>query len=377
MISLDKEQLCFLELIKASIFDFTPVFPESVNWDKVFELAKAQCVVPLLLSCVPAEHKNDWLGIACQSKAHYVQMLFEQNSLIRLLNTNLIPFFIFKGTAAAIYYPAPYLRSFGDIDFYVPDEYFDSVMRLLDCNGYIYIENNDRHYEYKKNGIVFELHNRISRKGIFEIDPIILNDLNSVVECSINSFCFPCLPTYKNGLILLWHIAHHLKGTGLGFRQFIDWMMFVQKELDDLSWEMHFKTLAKEAGLEKLAITVTFMCKKWLGLSREISWCNSADEDVADQILIRVLDDCNFGCERAPAESVNETIKKEGLFKYFQHAGIVNWSLARKYPVFRPFAWLYQSFRFAYKGVLGIIKGKKVFRKRQNIPLEDLWERLE
>ncbi len=378
MISLDKDQTCLLELIKASLFVYTPAFPENANWDKVFELAKSQCIVPLVASCVPEEHRNEWLDISGQSKAHFMRMLYEQNLLVRLLNANSIPFVIFKGTAAAIYYSVPSLRTFGDIDFYVPEEFFDSAKNLLEHNEYRFIDNNDRHFEYEKNGICFELHNKISRQGVFEIDHIVLNDLDSIVECSLNNFAFPCLPTYKNGLILLWHIAHHLKTFGIGYRQIIDWMMFVNKELDDDAWNEHFRSLAHEAGLEKIAITVTYMCKKWLGLTKVITWCDIADKEVTDQLLIRILDDGNFGHYRAPSERINKSIKKEGLFKYLQRSGMLTWPLAQKYAFFRPFAWLHQLFRYAGKGIVGLFKGEKVFMKnKHNMSIDELWERLE
>ena len=377
MFLLDKEQSCLLELVKDSLFDLTPVIPENVNWEKVFELAKAQCIVPLVASHVPEENRTKWLRIFCQSKAHYIQMLYEQAAIVRLLKSRSILFFIFKGTAAAIYYPVPYMRTFGDIDFYVSDEYFDTTKRLLENCGYLLLDNNDRHCEYEKNGIIFELHNRISRQSVFDIDHLVLDDLNTLAECSLNDYTFPCLPTYKNGLILLWHLAHHLKISGIGIRQIIDWMMFVNKELDDSAWYNHFKALATEAGLEKLAITVTYMCKKWLGLSRDITWCNDADNNLAEQLLIRILDDGNFGRDRASSESVKESINKQGAFKYLQRAGLINWSLAQKYAVFRPFAWLYQLLRYAGKGITGLFTGKKVFMKnKHNMSREELLERL-
>ncbi len=378
LITLNKEQTCLIELIKASLFSLSPNFPEGVNWEKVFILAKAQCVVPLLASCVPLEHRNAWLEITYQSKARYMQMLYEQTALVRLLKANSIPLIIFKGTATAIFYPVPSLRTFGDVDFYVPEDYLESARSLIEVNGYHFIENNDRHYEYEKNGICFELHNRISRQGVIEIDHLVLNNLDSVVECSLNNCSFPCLPTYKNGLILLWHMAHHIRTSGIGYRQIIDWMMFVLNELDDSAWYEHFKPLARETGLEKMAITVTYLCKKWLGLTKEITWCDNADEDVADQLLIRIIDDGNFGHDRAPNETIKKSMKEEGTFKYLQRSGLLTWPLAQKYAVFRPFAWLYQLFRYAVKGSSSFIAGEKVFMKnKKNMSLEELLERLE
>lgn len=378
MISLNSEYICLLELLKASLFGLSPTIQKKINWDKLFESAKAQCVAPLIASYVPEEHRSKWLDVSFQSKAHYMQLMHEQNSLIELLNANRIPFVILKGTAAAIYYPIPSLRIFGDIDLYVSEEFFDSATKIFESNGYKYINQNDRHYEYIKNGIQFELHYKFSIEYYNDIDHIVLNGLHNSVVYNINNFSFPCLPTYENGLVLLGHIMQHLKYSGIGLRQIIDWMMFVHKELDDSSWETHFKALANEAGLEKLAITVTYMCKKWLGLPCDCTWCDSADEEVTDEILIRILDDGNLGFDRSIGDSVLNSLKREGFFKHLQRVGLANSQLCQKHIVFRPFAWLFQLFRYLFRGFIGFIKREKIFMKTKNqMSLEELWKRLE
>ena len=378
MFSIVSEHSCLLALIKSALFNSRLDVPDDANWDKIFESAKVQCIVPLLAHRVPVEHRNKWLEVSYQNKAHFMKMLHEQNAIVNLLSSNSIPFVIIKGTAAAVYYPSPTTRTYGDIDIYLSEEYFDLARNILELNAYTYLNDEERHYEYKKNGIEVELHSKFCSNHYNDVESILLNGLDKAIEYRICNSAFPILPSYENGLVLLGHIMMHLKSSGIGLRQIIDWMMFVQKELDDSAWTDHFRSFACEAGLEKLAITVTYMCKKWLGLPKEITWCNNADEEVANELLIRILDDGNFGIDRAPYESVKISIRKEGFFKYLQHAGMDNWSLAQKHVVFRPVAWLYQLFRFAREGVISLIKRKKVFGKeKQKISLVDLWHRLE
>ena len=324
------------------------------------------------------EHRNDWNRLLYQSKAFFMRMLYEQNSLYKLFKDNNIPFAILKGTAAAIYYPNPSLRIFGDVDLYISEEYLDSARYLLDKNRYFFVKTDNIEYVYEKNGIDFELHIKISGAYYNDVENIIQTGLENSVEYKILNYSFPGLPTYENGISLLGHIMHHLKTYGIGLRQIIDWMMFVHNELDDSAWENHFKSFAAEAGLETLAVTVTYMCKKWLGLPDNISWCNDADDEVADQLLARILNDGNFGCERAPYENIRLSIKKDGLFKHLQRSGIANWRLAQKHIFLRPLAWLYQLFRYAFIGSVGLVTGKKVFEKdKQYMSIESLLDRLE
>ena len=378
LIIIAQEHVYLLELIKSVLFNQKPVLVEDVNWEKIFETAKLHCIVPLLVSCVPKYQRSDWNAVLYQSKARYMQMIYEQNLLVQLFKNNDIPYVILKGTAAAIYYPNPTLRTYGDIDIYVSKNSIKSANDLIERSGYRFISNTVREYEFEKNGIVFELHSKFSSKHYNNIEHVFINGLNNSVEYHISNCSFKGLPTYENGLVLLGHIMQHLKATGIGLRQIIDWMMFVHQELDDSAWNNHFRELALEAGLEKLAITVTYMCKKWLGLPNDITWCNTADEDVADQLLLRVLNDGNFGCDRAPFENIRLSIKNDGLFKHLQRTGLENWSSAQKHKVLRPFAWLFQMLRYAGLGIAGLFTGKKIFRKdKQNLKLEELWKSLE
>lgn len=378
MISITSEQACLLELLKASLFNTSPSISGEVNWHSIFEDAKAQCIVPLLAPIVPADYREEWLSVSYQSKARFIQMMHEQNTFVKLFREQNIPIVILKGTAASIYYPNPSLRTYGDIDVYLSENNMKNARTCLETNGYKYIHHEVRHYEYEKNGFEFELHTRFSSEYYNDIEHILVNGLNNAIEDKIGTSSFPILPKYENGLVLLGHIMMHLKTSGIGFRQIIDWMMFVHKELyDDSIWFNHFESLAIEAGLEKLAKTVTFMCKKWLGLPDKITWCDDVDEDVADQLLIRLLIDANLGKERAPFENVKYYIRNEGFFKYFLRTGLEIWPLAQKHSILKPLAFILGLWRLFYRSVSRLIKGEKVFRKdKRNMGLAELMDKL-
>ena len=198
------------------------------------------------------------------------------------------------------------------------------------------------------------------------------------MEYRINDVSFYGLPIYENGIVILGHIMQHLKSSGIGFRQIIDWMMFVHNRLGDYEWKNYFKPLAKEAGLEKLAIDITRICQKWLGLPDNITWCNSADEELSDRIFERAFIDGNFGYERPIMDGIKASMKTKGVFSYLQYAGMKHWKMAQKHKVLRPFAWIYQIFRYVRRGIVGLIHRDNIFRKEKpEMELEDIWERLE
>ena len=363
---LNNDQLALLELLKASLFGSEPGFPEDVDWDGVLAEAAAQAVVALAAPGVPADHAAAWQEPAGRSLVHFVRCMHEQDNLIRLFRERGVPLVILKGACAAMYYPAPSRRTMGDIDFIVPKDRFEEARGILEENGYIFEldYDDDRDYSYTKNGMILELHHRYSDKD-WDIEPLIDEGMTRAETHSVNGMDFPSLPTYINGLVLLDHVRHHLYG-GLGIRQVIDWMMFVHSELDDESWEREFLPLARSSGLETFAVILTAVCREWFGLHDDISWCDGADMDTAEQLLDRVFTGGNFGrkdpYEYRPVENFTMDVQKRGLFRALQSAGELNWQACQRHRALRPFAWLYQLFRFIGRGISALLRGEKLTR---------------
>ncbi len=381
LIKLSSDQLVVLDLLKASLFQIEPIIPSAINWNNIFEISKSQSIIALIEPLVPQEEKNKWFESTCQIKAHFLQVLYEQNVLRTLLFQNNIPNVIIKGTSASRYYPVPVLRTMGDVDYYVSEKYYEEAKRLMCANDYCFVSEGIRHCEFIKNNIVFELHRRIGEMEspyYKDFESLIVDGFERPENYKIMQFSFDCLPPYENGLVLLWHVMHHIIYLGVGLRQLVDWMMFVENELDDIAWNKHFKDIAYKAGLDELAKTLTLLCKKWLGLQKEITWCNDADEDLAARILERAFYDGNFGHDRPKTEDVKERIRKDGLITHLQKSGLSNWKLAKRYAFFKPFAWLYQIFRYLIQGVNNVFKGNKVFRnEKPTIELKELLDQLE
>lgn len=128
---------------------------------------------------------------------------------------------------------------------------------------------------------------------------------------------FPMLPPTANGLVLLDHMKSHLK-SGMGLRQIIDWMMYVNAKLHDDEWNGIFEKVVKEKGYCKFARVATKMCQKYIGLPYEnIIWCHDADEVLCDRLMSIVMNSGNFGMKNGSGNSV-ETVttrfRRDGFF---------------------------------------------------------------
>ena len=292
------------------------------------------------------------LKTSYQQIAYYIRYTYEEQELIQLLESHGIPLVILKGAAAAIYYPVPSRRSFGDIDFLVLPERFTDATELLEENGYTRGEDNERHIAYSKGCIHFELHRRYSHEDV-DMERYVLDGLEHRVTGRIDQHEFPMLPPLANGLVLLVHVRQHLK-SGLGLRQVIDWMMYCHRELNDGFWQNSFHLAAEETKLTTLAITVTALCQKYLGLTTDITWCRDADEALVDELLDSLLISGNFGRKQGLGNNVERimiTMSREGLFRYLQRAGEYNWKAYHRHHGLRPFCWLYQIFRYIRQGM--------------------------
>lgn len=352
---MNQTEQVLLQAIQKSLWNADITFPEDTDWNKILCEAAQQTVLGIVECVAPAEFRAEWKHRSSINTAHFLRILHYQSELCALMKANRIPMVILKGTAAAQYYPVPSQRTAGDIDFLVPGEYIEKAKKLLADNGY---ETEDdpqypRHVDVRKDSISFEMHRFFSDgdSGV-EVDQYLLDALSRAEAGSLYGAIFPVLPSMENGLVLLTHIAHHLR-VGLGLRQVIDWMMYVDKVLDDEAYRNSFQEMARNTGLETLALTVTKMCQMYLGLSKRITWCSDADDVLCSVLLENLLSSGNFGRKRGTGIRVEGTVShlRRNGFRYLQQAGEYNWKAYHKHKWLKPFAWIYQIGRYGRQGI--------------------------
>ncbi len=345
------------DILRASLFeDGDPVL---TDWMSVFEEMKKQTVAGLpgiWLQNHP--EAAPWLSWCRIVQAKWVQVMHAEDQLLKLLEVHDIPCVILKGAAAAMAYPHPALRSMGDVDFLVKRSDLESAASLLEKNGYILSHDKDacgHHYGYEKNHISFELHWRIPM--VVETDEkrmlLFEEGIDKREWHEMEGYRFPVFPSVLNGLVLIFHIDQHLR-SGLGLRQIIDWMMYINslpaEQLEELI------PLLKSTGVEKLALTVTVMCQQYLGLRKIVKEEASFP---TEKLMAYILEQGNFGRKQGIDGNIASfglsCTEKGGFFRRLQEGGLCRWKAVKKYPVLKPFAWIYQAFR-----ILGIMaKNKK------------------
>ena len=368
---LNTTQIALLEAIKASLFEVKPNYPVDTDWAEVVKEAKAQTVLGIISPAIPVKDVSVEMG-----KATYMRLLFEQDKLIKLLDANDIPCVILKGCAAAQYYPKPHLRAMGDIDILVTRDRFETAVKVLETNDYIYDHNKDenghmlaheRNIVYKKNGIIIELHHHFSSEG-FDMDDILEQGIYKREYCELDGYKIPVLSDLENGLVLLGHINQHLRGCDLGLRQIIDWEVFLHKAMNRDLWDNRFIPIARSIGLDELALNTTAMCIEYCGLPNNLKLAIQSKNALAEYLNV-LFETGNFGrkannsSEKKNDKRIMSTaynIKRLGFFRYFQNLGRSTWELCQKHSLLIPFAWIYGIVRTVIKGISSNVNIKSI-----------------
>lgn len=368
--------------------DFKEYAHNNELWEKVYTELQNQAVLgitadaALLHNEIPEAIKQEWKKQRTLCVAKYCYMAMKQREVCDILQEANIPVAVMKGMAAAIYYPVPETRAMGDIDLIVLPTVYNAAVKLLKDNGYKASggDINDYHTALNKGDVIIELHRSpgIVKDRIYgeNVRKYVLSGINNIEECKMGPFRFPILPVKQNGMELIWHIRQHLY-NGLGIRQIIDWMMFVVKNLDDNHYQDYREDLEK-CGLNNLAIHVTRMCQKYLGLQKEtITWCRDADDKVCDDLMMFVLEQGNFGRKKETEDKMVKVLSGYTslmmLLEKFQAIGEKEWSLARKYPRFKFLAWIYGGGKIVgnsflqSKNISKTIQDYKIARRRRKM----------
>jgi len=335
---------------------------EDVDWEAVHKELKAQTVqcIPLdLLAKYNPESRQKYIAAAGKGMMRWYKILQVQQELCKMFTNEGISCAVLKGASAACYYTSPSSRIMGDIDILVSYEDFDRACALVANDGE-FLGENYRHKEYKWHKTVVEIHRGFSTIYDIELrnrfDQRILNAVHSSEQVTLDGYHFYRLPSIENGLVLLEHINIHLN-SGLGLRQIIDWMMYVDKELNDEVWHNDFAPFLKLQNQETLAITVTRMCQIYLGLRSDITWCSNADESLCQELMEYIFNQGNFGRKNETGTNVASNVisianNPFALFRILQQRGCITWSdTLKRYPYLKPFAWLHQLFRYIKKGL--------------------------
>lgn len=379
--NISREYKAILEILKYDLFDVKPSFEKNTNWYIVYKELSYQGILGLSEKSLNYILKNNimkfgnginetlpisWENGIKKIYKRYDDFLEAQKILVKVLEKSNIKYIVFKGIATSSYYPISKGRILSDIDFIVKPNDFNKVNDVLLKNGFqIEKIDEDRHNQYCYNKIRFELHNTFA---IFNektkaklLNDILISKIDNPSLCSVYNHEFYTFPKKENGLMILQHINHHMK-NGIGFKNYLDWALYVNKYMDDDFYDNELRRTVEKLGLEKLIKVLTKVAIKFLGVKNKNDWCMDIDDNICDDFIKFLFKNGSFGIKNGELTvktmEVLSSWKRNGVVNHIQTKGTYEWNLAKKYPIFKPFAFLYKIFIYIKK----TLKYKFIFK---------------
>ena len=267
-----QEMKYLLDCTRAYLYNEKLNEPSDINFDSLFQLAKIHNLSPVVFSVIKDNPS------AIENRTSY--KLFEQSffdSIARydfqsriigeideLLSSNKLRHIFFKGAKIREYYPIPELRSMGDVDLLIYREDRESVKRVLISHGYELVNSNGPVYDYKKDGVLIEVHTKIVSGKVGKSNAEMYFE-NAVDYARFDGYSGELEKEY-HFCYLITHIAHHFWFYGAGVKMILDLAVMQQHfDLDFDIIERHLKAL----GLYEFAKTILTICKKWYGFGSD------------------------------------------------------------------------------------------------------------
>ncbi|WP_302396924.1 nucleotidyltransferase family protein [Leyella stercorea] len=226
----------------------------------------------------------------------------------RLMKENSIAYVVFKGVAVARHYPEPFVRTMGDVDFYVPKSCFDRAVEVIErgLNVVMDKEEVDKHYSFDWQGIRFEMHYQIETFGNHRhqhrfdrmIDEAMAEHADSFTVCDSdgNETEVSVLPPTEDLIVVFKHWFNHLLVEGVGLRQTLDLAVLLNAYRDKINVG-RLMTALDGIGYMKAFRAMLAMLKRYFGFE----WLDSnfvlgcRDERYADKLMAAVMESGNFG----------------------------------------------------------------------------------
>lgn len=321
----DKVENALLEILRREVTgqDGTEKMELSVaGLNAVMRLAREHAVTGLVANAA-MRNRIVIAGGAAEGRGEIVMRLMQQTMahrqnlrrfedavgrFARLMKENGIAYVVFKGLAVARHYLEPFVRTMGDVDFYVPKEDFLRAVEVIEQGLHVKMdkEDVDKHYSFDWQGIRFEMHYQIETFGNRRyqhrfnrmIDEAMAEHTDSFTLCDSdgNKTEVCVLPPTEDLIVVFKHWFNHLLVEGVGLRQTLDLAVLLNAYRDKINVG-RLMTALDGIGYMKAFRAMLAMMRRYLGLDWFDNFFvyNRCDERYANKLMAAVMESGNFG----------------------------------------------------------------------------------
>ncbi len=315
---MERYEEVFFSLLRSGLWGTSPEIPEGFDeWGKVVQLAKTQSVLGIvgdvmlsdgtIASKLSPELKSKVKTFIMANMMTHGKINSVLADVVARLREEGIESVLLKGQGLAQNYPKPELRQCGDIDLYVGQENYD---RTYDVLSKYATKIDDRkalavgkHYHVSLGKVEVEVHryseNYPSRKQDEKYQVMAGKGLNSdLVPIMFGSVKVNTPSDDYNAFFIFSHLFIHYLTTGIGIRQFCDWMLFLSARKDKIVKENLYKIIDE---MDMMRPWQAFGCVlvNVLGMPKsDFPFYDESRATMQNKIVARVLSEGNFGKER-------------------------------------------------------------------------------
>jgi len=260
----EKQLLC---LVGVAVFNRPlNISIEEDDWNEIIRLAYAHSILSIIapvIKKVPDLHIPEWasneiMRSMFRSIMQFENMMQVQQKIIHDFKTADIECIVLKGSSVSVYYPYPELRHMGDIDILVPHEKIENAVELLQRDGFIMLRNADKHklhIHMHKGRTIVEIHHSVDVFPDGEMGQKAQSFIKTAFEyikpVTYNDYKFDSLSVSHQAISLLVHMARHYNNCGIGLRQLLDWVLFIEK--NRVTYEEEALCYLNDFGLSSFA----------------------------------------------------------------------------------------------------------------------------
>lgn len=346
----------FLNLLSAAIWNkpanaalFKGLDSKGVGaqaWKEIAKMARRQSVSALIADkalslpneCLPPREQNlQFMVMIEQTQELNHKMIGVLSKIIQEYQAQDFQFCLLKGLSNGINYPSPLLRNAGDIDLllYRKEDYERSKVWITG-KGFEIEDGDHIHYKFEKEGISIENHKRITYFDHQKYDKIFkeweaeLITKESFTTVKIENLTVKQLPVEMNAFFIFQHLFRHFVHSGVGFRQFCDWVLFLSKHRNEID-PASFTALAKSYALLYPMQLFARAAIKHLDAPETIfPFEVIPDNEHVNWIISDILESGNFGFHRPGKKRPKEKLR--GM--WFSYKTIIRRSI--KFGVISP-----------------------------------------
>ena len=332
----------FLELLRAGMWVRKPQVPLGfAEWGSVVRLAKSQSVLGVVGQVMLSDEQIA-AGMSQELKAKVKKFVMSNMLTHNLLNNTLIKVVstlreggvesvLLKGQGLARNYPQPELRQCGDIDLYIGLNNGVRVHDLLapvavKIDGKEYLTVGKHYHVTMQGGVEVEVHRYTDNHLTKKLEETYQDASDKGTSEGLVTYDFAGTPVNTpaddfNAFFIFNHLFHHFLTSGIGLRQFCDWMMFLHTRNGKLDLDYLHKLLI---DMELLGPWQAFGCVlvDKLGMpENEFPFFDRKQEGKVEKIVHRVLNEGNFGKERGVYKNRGTNYLLNKTRSFFGHMG--------------------------------------------------------